>query len=356
MSTNKLVRTSVSHKSMSIDLRLKKSISCKGIDYDSISFDLASSYIPKIGDIALVEVIKIGKHKTIQTETGHIIHIFEKDLILTAFGNRYATALYEGYIPEKATISLDILGSGGVIGKVASKNEAFEDIEATELKLLGYAVDKENNVVNSIYNNKTAIIFNGVTPNKSKIILSLGATMDSGKTTTAGFLARGLKNAAQKVGYIKLTGTAFTKDRDFVFDCGADFVTDFIEAGYPSTYMIEKDDILNLYQYLLNQFKNEVFDYIIVEIADGLVQRETEMLLNDSQFMKTIHHVVLSTADSLSAFWGIEYLTKLGFKPSIVSGRFTMSPLLIKEVKDRCNIPVFNLDELVKPDKLKCFK
>ena len=338
---------------MQSNFKIKKSISCKGIDYHTISYDLASSYIPKIGDIALVEVIKIGKHKTIQSETGHIIHIFEKDLILTAFGNRYATALYEGYLPEKATISLDILGSGGVIGKVATKNEAFEEIEATELKLLGYALDKENNVINSIYNHKTSVPFDGSVPNNSRIILSLGATMDSGKTTTAGLLARGLKNSGYKVGYIKLTGTAFTKDRDFVFDCGADLVTDFIEAGYPSTYMVGKDEILNIYQYLLHQFKHEILDYIIVEIADGLVQRETEMLLNDSQFMKTVRHVVLSTADSLSAFWGIEYLTKLGFKPSLISGRFTMSPLLIKEVKSRCNIPVLNLDELIKPDNLR---
>jgi hypothetical protein len=264
--------------------------------------------------------------------------------------------LYEGYLPKKATTTLDILGSGGVIGKVASKNEAFEDIEATELKLIGYAVDKKKNVINSIYNNKTSIPFNGVVPNNSKIILSLGATMDSGKTTSAGFLARGFKNAGQKVGYIKLTGTAFTKDKDFVFDCGADLVADFTEAGYPSTYMVEKDEILNIYQYLLNQFKNNVYDYIIVEIADGLVQRETEMLLNDANFMKTVHHVIFSTADSLSAFWGIDYLSKLGFKPSVVSGRFTMSPLLVKEVKSRCKIPVLNIDELAKPKTFDYFR
>jgi hypothetical protein len=326
--------------------KIKKTISCKDVIYKEINSSIIDFYIPKFGDVALFEVVKIGKHKTVQSESKHIKNIFEGDLILAAFANRYATDQFEGYLPTKPTRFLDILGSGGAIGIVASKNAAFEEIKPTRLELIGYSINENNEVVNTVYYNNEEISFTGELPDRAQIILSVGSTMESGKSTSAAFLARGINNAGRKVGFIKLTGTCFTKDKDLVNDCGADMVLDFIDAGFPSTYMLSKQELLNLYQFLLNKFKGLNYDYIIVEIADGLVQRETEFLLNDVNFMKTIYKTIFSSTDSLAAFWGTDYLTAIGFRPAIISGRLTMSPLLIQEVKRRCEIPVLTLDEL----------
>ena len=150
--------------------------------------------------------------------------------------------------------------------------------------------------------------------------------------------------------FIKLTGTCYTKDKDLVYDCGADVSIDFVDAGFPSTYMIEEEELLHLYQTLLDQLAPENPDYIVMEIADGLVQRETELLLRNKGFMDTIHKVVFSGGDSLAAFWGVSFLEQLGYRPAVVSGRFTMSPLLIQEVQLRLDIPVLTLDELMSPE------
>lgn len=322
-------------------------MSCATIKYKSINSALKDNYTPKIGDVALFEVLEIGKHKTVQLTDKRNATILPGDMILASFANRYATAQFEGYIPEKPTEILDILGAGGAIGIVKSKNAAFHDIEPTKLKLVGFAMDENNEVVNTIYNHTERKQFRGEVPNNAKIILSVGSTMDSGKTTTAAFLARGLKLNNKKVAFIKLTGTCYSKDKDLVYDCGADVSIDFVDVGYPSTYMISKPDLMDIYQTLLDQLIEFNPDYIVMEIADGLVQQETEELIKDPQFMKTISHIVLSCADSLAAFWGIDFLEKHGRKPSVIAGRFTMSPLLIEEVQKRVNISVKNLEGLM---------
>lgn len=171
--------------------------------------------------------------------------------------------------------------------------------------------------------------------------------MDSGKTTSAAFLARGLKTTGKKVAFIKLTGTSFTKDKDFVYDCGADITVDFTDGGFPSTYMCSKEEIKDLYQTLLNLISHEDPEYIVMEIADGLLQRETDFLLRDKEFMNTIHSMIFSCGDSLGVFYGLQWLEEVGIIPAAICGRFTMSPLLIQEVKAKCSIPVLDINELM---------
>lgn len=111
--------------------------------------------------------------------------------------------------------------------------------------------------------------------------------------------------------------------------------------------MCEKEELLDLYQSLLMKAGNEKLDYIVMEIADGLLQRETNFLLKSKAFMATIHSVVFSCGDSLSAFQGVEMLNDMGITPAFISGRFTMSPLLIEEVKVNSGMPVLNMEEIM---------
>lgn len=335
--------------------KLKKTIVCKEINNYNLNTDIIDTYLPKMGDVALFEIIEIGKHSTVQAESGKNEHIIEGDHLMAAFANRYATEQFEGYIPEQPTRILDILGAGGAIGIVKSKNAAFKYIEPTKLKLLGYAVDETGKVLNTINYKVKREKFVSIIPNNAKVILSIGSTMDSGKTTTAAYLSRGLREAGNKVAFIKLTGTSYTKDKDLVKDCGADVVLDFTDAGYPSTFMCDKEEIKDLYQTLLNILTSENPDYIVMEIADGILQRETEFLIRDKEFMKTISDVVFSAGDSLAAFFGISFLEKLEKKPVAIAGRFTMSPLLIQEVNERSNIPVLTLDDLMNPNVVNLF-
>ncbi|OYU83389.1 MAG: hypothetical protein CFE24_11610 [Flavobacterium sp. BFFFF2] len=335
--------------------KIKKTIICKDITDFAIDRSRNLTYTPKKGDIAIFEVIAIGKHHTLQSDSKRIMTIVEGDIIMAAFANRYATEQFEGYVPSEPTQLLDILGAGGAIGVLKSKHANFKHIPATQVKLVGYAVDQDGAIINSIYYKTPKVSFNQTVPNEAKVILSIGSSMDSGKTTTAAFLARGLSESGKKVAFIKLTGTCYTKDMDLVYDCGAQAAVDFTSAGFPSTYMCEKEELLDLYQTLLQLLASSKPDFIVMEIADGLLQRETEFLLRDQSFMNTISEVILSCGDSLAVFYGIEFLKNLGIQPAALSGVFTMSPLLIQEVVERSSIPVMTIDELMTSKVLAYF-
>ena len=329
------------------NLRIKKTILCKHIDNYKVDRAIVKTYRPKAGDVALFEILKIGKHFAIQSETKRNVFLVEGDVILAGYGNRYATGQFEGYVPEKPTEFNDIIAIGGVVGILKSKNAEYKDIEPTKVRLLGYAVDSSGKVLNTRYYHAKKNSFTGIVPNNARVILSVGSSMDSGKTMSAAFLCRGLKTTGKNVAYIKFTGTTYTKDQDLAYDVGADVTLDFSDAGFPSTYMCSENELLDLYQTLLGMLEPHEPDYIVMEIADGLVQRETDFLLRSGKFMGTVSSIMMSCGDSLSAFYAAEYLTRLGFPPAALAGIFTMSPLLIEEVKAGINIPVLTIDELM---------
>lgn len=323
---------------------IKKSIITKKIENFKIDRKISKTYIPKSGDVAVFQVLSIGKHKAIQGESGNNTYIFPGDKILATFGTRYASAQFEGYLPTKHHSKYQILGQGGVVGVLQSLHAKFEDVGATQVKLVGYAVDNENKVINTIYKGVERLKFKPV-KRPYEMYLSVGTSMDSGKTTTAAFLSRGFMMQKKKVAFIKLTGTVFAKDCSIVRDCGARTAVDFSFCGYPSTYLHQIDEILDIFETLLHRVERINPDVVVVEIADGLLQRETKRLINHKPFMDLVDGVLLSCADSLSVNSGINMLDNVNHKPMLLSGMFTASPLMVDEVKKETNIPVFTLDD-----------
>jgi hypothetical protein len=333
---------------MSNPFRIKKSIAAREVNSYVLNESLVHSYTPQPGDVALFEVIELGRHKNIQADNKRLTAIFPGDVLMACFANRYATSQFEGYVPTEPTEIVEILGAGGAIGIVRTKNQSLDDVEPTRIRLIGYCCHPDGKVINSRFLVQQKIPFTGKLPFPVKIVLSIGSTMDSGKTTTAAHTARGLKSSGKKVAFLKFTGTSYTKDKDLVYDCGADIALDFSDMGYPSTYMCSKEELLDLYQSLLESMKSTCPDYLVMEIADGLLQRETDFLLRDKDFMSTIHSVIFSCGDSLSAFYGVQLLSEMGIRPAVLSGKFTMSPLLIQEVTSRMNnMPVLNIEQLM---------
>ncbi|HMQ47448.1 MAG TPA: hypothetical protein PKA00_08780 [Saprospiraceae bacterium] len=330
-----------------MNLRIKKTFASAYIKHFAVSTGFVNSYIPKAGDAAVFRVID-GDSKYIKDQSGNTQYIFNDDLILGVFGSRYATNQFEAYVPDTPVQYCDLVSRGGVVGWVKSTNKRFKDREV-KLEMVGYAVDEKDQVINTIHWDKMRPFEpNFIWP---KVILSIGASMDSGKTTTAAYLCGGLQKAGHRVAYLKITGTAFPKDAQFALDRGADYSADFTLLGFPSTYLLDIHELLSIYQVLvMAAVKNIAPDYIVVEIADGLLQRETNMLLTNSAFMSTISDVVLSCVDSLSVLSGVNILENMGVRVTALSGLFTASDLLVRELDQSIRTPIFNIEELLAGD------
>ncbi|MBI5372089.1 MAG: hypothetical protein HZA79_08695 [Sphingobacteriales bacterium] len=327
--------------------RIKRTYICKDVNAHSIDSRIPEGYVPVAGDVAIFEVLRIGKHKMVQGAAKRNVTIMPGDIIMAAFGTRYATEQFEGYLPDQVNQELHILGAGGTVGVLASMHYKFKDIGPTTLRFAGFAKDHYGNIINTKeIKQKLRVKFSGAAAAATKVILSLGSSMDSGKTTSAAYFVHGLKKAGFTVAFIKLTGTVYTKDADLASDLGADMVSDFGDFGFPSTYMCNEEELLDLYESALAGVLIKRPDYVIMEIADGLYERETRMLLTCARFRQTVEAVIFSAGDSLAAINGVQTLNSWGLFPIALSGLFTTSPLLIREVKENTAVPVYDIEQL----------
>ncbi len=334
-----------------INQEFKTTLAARCVAHHTLTFRDLPSHQPILGDVALFEVLALGKHEKLQLHNYLTANIYPGDYILAAFGPRYATAQFEGYIPEGPQEHYHVLGMGGAIGQVASMHSRFDKIGPTTLRLVGFAVDEQHRPINTRYHHSVAPTV-AVEPSIKKplrVILSIGSSMDSGKTTSAAFLARGLRAAGRRVAFIKLTGTIFSKDADLVRDTGAHLALDFSHFGYPSTYLCDPEELIELFERLKRESAAIHPDDLIVEIADGILQRETRALLQHPGFMDKVDHVLFSSGDSLGVVGGLEILRRWDIEPTGISGLLTASPLLVKEVKAEVNLPVWNIEELSSP-------
>jgi hypothetical protein len=296
---------------------------------------------PKIGDLIVAEVVKVGKHSAIEDRTGLTGRIFPGDRIVGAFGNRYATDQYEGYIPRRPSRQCDLLSVGGVCGIVASRHAQVR--APTRLRVLGLVGDGQGHPINQ------RAFGVEVEPHAAtgSVILVVGASMNSGKTTLAGALVRGLDRAGLRVAAAKLTGTAADKDPRYYRSCGASPVLDFVDAGLPSTYMLDPDDLHQLVSRLVSRLWATGPDMVVLEVADGIFQRETAMLLRSPEFRSIVDHVFFAANDSLSAESGARLLREHGLPLRAISGLATMGPLLVQETEAATGLPCLSPDRIV---------
>lgn len=297
---------------------------------------------PEIGDVVYGKVVSIGQHHSLENSQGRIHTIHPGTKAIFVFGNRYAPDYYEGVIPSTSEFQeLDLLARSGVVGTVRSKSEKI--ISPTKILPLGYACDSEGNVLNT----RDFCMINPKKKEKkfprAKLILVIGTAMNSGKSAAATACVYTLSIHDREVRASKVTGTASLKDILSMNDAGASHFSDFSYLGYPSTYLIEEQESVSIFNKLDLKYANNRENYWVVEIADGINQRETAMLLRSEDVRKRIHKLIFCAADSFGAIGGLEVLkTKFGLVPDAISGVCSSSPLHIKELSEYTEIPVFN--------------
>jgi Mrp family chromosome partitioning ATPase len=296
---------------------------------------------PRIGDLVAAEVKTLGKHTAIETREGVRENIFPDDQIIAAFGNRYATDQFEGYAPDGPVAICDLLSIGGVCGEVVSRHVAMSS--PTKLRVLGLVCDRDGQVVNQ----RQFGLRPGRVDGGDEVIVVIGSSMNSGKTTVVGTLARALSRAGHRVAAAKLTGTAASKDARFFASSGARPVLDFTDAGYPSTYLLGIDDLLLMHHTLLTHLRASAPDYIIVEIADGIFQRETKLLIESPEFRASVDHVFFAANDSLSAVTGQMFAEKHNLPLHATAGRITMSPLATREAEQVTGLPCLSTQQIL---------
>jgi molybdopterin-guanine dinucleotide biosynthesis protein len=298
---------------------------------------------PRAGDLVLAQVKRIGQHKRIELPSGRRARLFVGDDVVVAYGNRYAPDQFEAVVPEDLG-PCHLVAAGGIASQMVFKHEAVKN--PTSLSPVGLLTNDEGKVVNL---NDFALPPNQLIKHRPPVIAVVGSSMNAGKTTTAASLIRGLTQAGLRVNAGKVTGTGAGGDIWFYKDVGAQKVMDFIDAGFPSTYLLSPAQVKQSFLTLLASLADSDPDVIVIEIADGLHQAETADLVASKTFGHHVDGVLFAVADSLGGAYGVERLRSWGINIFAVSGIITRSPLGMREFQDTSDLPVLGSNVLQSP-------
>src|SRR5262249_30790350 len=116
-------------------------------------------------------------------------------------------------------------------------------------------------------------------------------------------------------------------------DVGAEPALNFIDGGFPSTYQCTLEQLLHLHHLLCGHAAAQGAEYVVIEIADGLLQTETAALLQSEIFTSTVDAWVFATGDPIAAVGGVGILRGWGIDLVAISGVISQSPLAIKEIE-----------------------
>jgi hypothetical protein len=296
---------------------------------------------PEIGDVIFGKVIRLGQHTELENKLGRIHRINEGSTGIFVFGNRYAPDFYEGFIPTAATTKVDLLARSGIVGNVQVKNSSIG--EPTHIKVLGYVCDAAGEVLNTRQHSLIKPKKSEKKEERSKLLLVIGTSMNAGKSTSATACCWALTSMGYDVRASKVTGTASLKDILHMQDAGASIINDFTHFGFPSTYLLGQPEVVKIFNDIDLKYANNPKNYWVVELADGILQRETAMLLRSPDVRSRIHKLIFAAHDTFGAIGGLNVLKQeFDLVPDAISGVCSSSPLAIRELAEFTDIPVFN--------------
>lgn len=298
---------------------------------------------PEAGDLVLARVETLGQHQKLESPHGRRVQLYEGDEIVVAFGERYAPDQFEAVVPDDLD-ACDLVAGGGVAGKVLSRHARMR--RATRIQPIGIVADRFGRPANLTLH---ALPHRPLREGRPQVIAVAGTSMNAGKTTTAAGLIHGLSRAGLKVAAAKVTGTGSGGDVWSMVDAGACRVLDFTDMGHASTAGLPLDAIERTAISLISHCAGENPDAIVVEIADGVLQRETAFLLSAPAFRQAIDGVLFAAGDALGALGGRDWLVACGHRVAGVSGLVSASPLAMREAEAAMGMPVLTLDQLRDP-------
>jgi len=320
----------------------RKSFTTRRVDFSEAK-GLIKQAAPRSGDLVLARVDTIGQHTKLEAPSGRRGKLYPGDEIIVAYGARYAPDQFEAEVPSDLS-PCELVAGGGVASRVLSRNSKIS--RATRITPIGLLADDLGQVLNLSRYALATTLRSGARPT---VIAVAGSSMNAGKTTTASGLIHGLTRAGLRVAGIKVTGTGSGGDLWSMADAGAEWTFDFTDMGHASTAGLELPAVERIVTGLFRHVASLGSDIVVMEVADGLFQRETAQLLQSPLFRRQIDGILFAAGDALGAAGGIQWLKAHELPVLALSGQFTASPLAIREAEANTDIAVASLDDLNDP-------
>jgi hypothetical protein len=170
------------------------------------------------------------------------------------------------------------------------------------------------------------------------VLLIVGTSMSSGKTTAARITTRLLAKNGCKVAGAKLSGAGRYRDILSVQDAGADYIFDFVDVGLPST-IVPEEEYLPKIRTLISMIANTDADVAIIEIGSSPLEPYNGNLAIRS-IAKHIKCVILCASDPY-AVYGV--MKSFNMRPNVVSGPATNTLGGKDLIEKLCGVKAMNI-------------
>jgi hypothetical protein len=325
--------------------RAKRAYTTRHVPLESMAGLLEDTQlVPRAGDLVLARVQRVGKHAALELTGSRRATMFVGDEVLVAYAARYAPDQFLAEVPTNLG-PCHLAASGGVAATVTSRHGGVA--APTELLPLGLLIGADGVRMNV----SDFALPRGESKGARPLTLaSLGTSMNAGKTTSAAYLISGLVAAGLRVGGAKITGTGSGNDSNLLRDAGAALVLDFTDAGHSSTFGLDLASLEGILDAIQTRMLAEGVDVLVMEVADGLLQRETEMLLRSPYVQQRIDGCIFSSGEAMGAIAGVQWLQAQRLPVLTLAGTITRSPLARAEAEQATGMPAMGLDELSSVD------
>ena len=323
----------------------KRAFTTRNVNSNNIKTLITGNIKPQSGDLVLCKVTRLRQHCRIEQPNGRRSRMFVNDKIIICYGNRYAPDQFEAIVPENLA-ACHLVAGGGIAAQMRHKSPKVKP--ATEIQPLGLIGNESGHILNlkdfSILNNQRKDQKNNI-----PVLLVTGSSMNAGKTTTVASLVNGLSSDGFIVTTAKVTGTGSGGDLWHFIDAGVSQAIDFTDAGFASTYLMSNEKVIKIFNNMLNHMLTQNPDIMVIEVADGVLQRETKKLLESNEIVQATTAMIYTASDSTSAIYGTKLLEELGYDVIAISGVVSSNPLGIQEIEQSISAPVLNKSAISTP-------
>jgi len=292
---------------------------------------------PRDGDLVIVRCLEsTGAYDHVEDEAGAPVKLYCGDVIVALLGTRRSGTNLIGEVPTRPIAAgdrLDVVAQGGLIATCMSV-PAYYGTRAMPVEVVGFPADTDGTVRNIDQASVIPIRETRKHPIGTPLLFVCGTSAEVGKTT---FVCNfnvvvketepGLRTAA-----IKACGTGRAKDCLNYRAANYDVVTDFVDAGMPSTYGVPESKFRDMLHTLIEHCQERA-DLVVVEIGgDFLEARAPEAL---DVMVELNGECVMMVNDAMGAIEGLRMLRALDRQPLVI-GTFKQN---LRALADRLGVP-----------------
>jgi hypothetical protein len=257
--------------------------------------------------------------------------VFDGDIVVGAFGKRAATLEGVGdWLRIEDDLALHALTAAGLFGKATSVSPLLPEL--MRLRYLGHALRDDKVTMGQF----------GKTPDPSPltipVVLLIGTSMSSGKTTSGRVIVHELKRLGLKVAAAKLTGAARYQDVMSLGDAGADRIFDFVDVGLPSTVCPEEEFGAAL-ERLFSTIAASGAEVLVAEAGASPLEPYNGAVAMEA-LKDNIAMLVLCASDPYAVL-GVQHA--FGRKPDLVCGPAANTDSAVELVSKLCGVRALNL-------------